>query len=248
MTFGSDDGYLYQQARPLQVHELGSTVVLAPHPDDETLGCGGTVALLRQANIQVHVIFVSDGSMSHPNSKKYPVEKRIALRETEATEALQILGVDSAGAIFMRLQDSEVPALHQPGFDEAVKMLQQHLRLLQPATLIVPWKRDPHKDHRATWQIVQAALVSFHYPVRVLQYFIWLWERSQPADLPSTDQQLIWKATIETVAALKQAAIIKHESQVTRLIDDDPEGFILSAEVLSHFSGHYELFAEDLLK
>ncbi len=248
MTFGSDAGYLYQQARPLQVHELGSTVVIAPHPDDESLGCGGTIALLRQANIPVHVIFVSDGSMSHPHSKKYPVEKRIALRETEATEALQVLGVDSADAIFMRLPDSQVPALHQPGFDEAVALLQHYLQLLQPATLLVPWKRDPHKDHRATWQIVQAALVSYHYPVRVLQYFIWLWERSQPIDLPATEQQLIWKANIETVAALKKAAIMKHVSQVTMLIDDDPKGFILSPEVLAHFSGRYELFAEDLLR
>ncbi len=245
MSFGNNSSGLHQYAQPLQLNELGTTVVLAPHQDDEALGCGGTIALLRKAKKHVHVIFVSNGSMSHPNSKAYPKEERIALREKEAIDSLEVLGVSPSDITFLRLQDGDVPTPKMPGFNEAVLLLLQQLQSLKPLTLLVPWKRDPHKDHRATWDILQGALQQYRSTVRVLQYFIWLWERSQPEDLPTTNQQILWKVDIETVTVLKEKAIMKHVSQVTRLIDDDPQGFMLSPEVLAHFSGNEELFAED---
>ncbi|WP_262895303.1 PIG-L family deacetylase [Hymenobacter lapidiphilus] len=51
---------------------LGPTVVIAPHPDDESLGCGGLLALLARANVPVWCVLMSDGTMSHPNSAKFP--------------------------------------------------------------------------------------------------------------------------------------------------------------------------------
>ncbi len=245
---GNDYIHLHEQAKPLVVLELGHTLVVAPHPDDESLGCGGTIALLRQAGLPVHVIFVSDGSMSHPASIKYGMEKRVQLRETEAIHALQVLGVDKSCIHFMRLKDSEVPGSQQNGFLDAVTVFSQKLQALHPAIILAPWRRDPHKDHQATAQIVQAALSGYPTPVRVLEYFIWLWERSQLEDLPKKDEAVLWQVNINPVAALKQQAIMAHVSQVTNLIDDDPEGFILLPEVLAHFSGNRELFAEHLSK
>jgi LmbE family N-acetylglucosaminyl deacetylase len=243
---GNNTVQLYELARPLLINELGHTLVIAPHQDDESLGCGGTIALLRQLGLPVHVIFTSDGSMSHPASKKYPAEKRIQLREREAINALQILGVDESCIYFMRLKDSEVPAEGQAGFDEATTILKQYITDLQPTTVLVPWRRDPHKDHRATWQIVQAALASYQLPVRVLEYFIWLWERSQLEDIPQQNEAMLWQVNIEGAATLKQQAIMAHTSQINNLIDDDPQGFILSPEVLAHFSGNAEIFAETI--
>lgn len=246
---GNEYTHLYEQAQPLSVLELGHTIVIAPHPDDESLGCGGTIALLRQAGLPVHVIFVSDGSMSHPGSIKYGVAERIKLRENEALNALQVLGVPATNTFFMRLKDSEVPGQSEDGLKlQAVLLFLQQLQIVQPATLLVPWRRDPHKDHRATAQLVQAALAHYSNTIRVLEYFIWLWERSEPQDLPQRHETLLWKVNITTVAHLKQQAIMAHTSQVSNLIDDDPEGFILSPEVLAHFSGNRELFAEVLNK
>jgi LmbE family N-acetylglucosaminyl deacetylase len=241
---GNNTIQLYEFALPLLVSELGRTVVVAPHPDDESLGCGGTIALVRQAGLQVYVIFISDGSMSHPASKKYPADKRVELRESEAINALKILGVDKDCIHFMQLKDSAVPANGSAGFNEATTNFNQHLMASQPTTILVPWRRDPHKDHRATWQIVQVALVNYHLPVRLFEYFIWLWERSQSEDIPQKNEAMIWQVDTEAVAPLKQMAIMAHVSQVTNLIDDDPQGFILSPNVLAHFSGNSELFAE----
>ena len=62
-----------------------SCVVIAPHPDDETLGCGAIIARKRAAGTNVRVVIVTDGRRSH-RSDKIPVHRLIALRRKEAQE------------------------------------------------------------------------------------------------------------------------------------------------------------------
>ncbi|RKJ98019.1 PIG-L family deacetylase, partial [Pseudoroseomonas wenyumeiae] len=76
-----------------QVLAPGGLVVLAPHPDDESLGCGGLLAAAAQAGRAVAVVFVSDGGASHPRSRRYPRLALRRLREAEALAALAALGL-----------------------------------------------------------------------------------------------------------------------------------------------------------
>ena len=93
MTSGVDKAqYLDDMARVADLAQIGNALVIAPHPDDESLGCGGTIALLRQRGYSVHVLFVSDGTMSHPNSPAYPAERLRKVREAEALDALEVPG------------------------------------------------------------------------------------------------------------------------------------------------------------
>ncbi|QRR04153.1 PIG-L family deacetylase [Dyadobacter sandarakinus] len=222
----------------------GKTLVVAPHQDDESLGCGGIIYLLTQLKMPVHVVFVSDGSMSHPNSAKFPSQTLVVLREHEAVKALAILGVDQENITFLRLKDSRLPDGGAPDFDAAVRVLAPVLSGFEPATILCPWQRDPHKDHRATWQIVDQAIAKHTDTVRRFEYFVWLWERAKPGDLPDVDEGLIWKVNIEKAKELKKKAISAHISQTTSLIDDDPEGFTLSDEVLAHFDTDFEIIFE----
>lgn len=246
MNSGSKQAELYRRAEELSIESLGKTLVIAPHQDDESLGCGGTIALLRQAGTPVEVVFVSDGSMSHPNSLRYPSERLVALRESEALAALQILGVEEEAVHFMRLQDSAVPGIDTAGFEDASDQFKRLIETFQPAVILVPWRRDPHKDHRATWQIVDAAIANRGKPVRRLEYLIWLWERGEANEFPQEGEAKLWRMNIAITTELKQEAIAAHVSQTTRLINDDPEGFMLSPEVLAHFGSGFELFAEAL--
>ncbi|QJW90065.1 PIG-L family deacetylase [Spirosoma taeanense] len=239
--------WLEQQAVPLtDLGQLGTTLVVAPHPDDESLGCGGTIARLRQSGYPVHVLFVSDGSMSHPNSPSFPAERLRALREAEAREAVQILGVAPEQVTFLRLPDSRVPTPGEPEFREAVTSMRQVLTRVKPTTVLVPWRRDPHRDHRASWQMLQTALENQTEPPRVLEYLIWLWELGSEADMPQADEMNVWRVAIDSVLAQRNQAIAAHRSQVTRLIDDDPTAFYLSPELLTHFDAPRELFLEVL--
>ena len=86
-----------------------SILIVAPHPDDETLGCGGAIALLRQLNISVKVSIVSDGTKSHPNSLTYPPPALKKLRERESLAALAILGVAPEAVTFLGMPDGAVP-------------------------------------------------------------------------------------------------------------------------------------------
>ena len=221
----------------------GTTVVIAPHPDDESLGCGGTIALLKKAGRSVKIIFVSDGSLSHPNSKKYPAPLLAKLREHEALAAAKILGVSKADCYFMRLKDGSVPNDKEINFNDTVNAMIKVLMPLNINTILLPWKNDPHKDHKACWQIVTEAIKQLGISVCLLHYLIWFWERGT-AEKEILKSVNWYKIDITSVSNLKLKAISAHKSQVTNLIDDDEQGFILSNEVLNHFNDTFELFAK----
>ena len=226
---------------------LGSTVVIAPHPDDEALGCGGLLALLHQAGQPAAAVLVSDGSMSHPHSEAFSPEARRAVREAEFRHAITLLGADAAEPLLLRLPDSHVPgAADAPGFAAAVEQLREFLTQRQATTVLVPWRRDPHPDHRATAALVQAALAGLAHQPRRLEYVVWAWERAAPADLPAeADCVRGFRLDIETVVPEKQRAIAVHRSQVAPgVFTDDPNGFLLSTEMLAHFAVPYEVYFE----
>lgn len=239
-SFGEEGGYYSRQS----IAEFGPTVVLAPHPDDESLGCGGIIALLRQLGVSVSVIFVSDGSMSHPQSIKYPQPVLALLREEEAVQASEILGVEKDRVYFMRLKDSMIPMPGKFGFEASVEQMTELLQRTGAQTMITPWRRDPHRDHRATWHIAASAVAALNRAIRVIEYPIWLWERAATEDYPLPGEMHFMRADVSDVLLQKNQAIHAHKSQVTRMIDDDAEGFWLSPEAIAHFQKPFEIFFE----
>ena len=224
---------------------LGATVVVIPHPDDEALGCGGLLALLRRAGHAVQAVLVSDGTMSHPASREFPPAARRAVRETELRLALNILGVENEPLLTLGLPDSAVPDAG-PTFDSAVAQLRGLLVAQRPATILVPWRRDPHPDHRATSRLVEAALADLAAPPRRLEYVVWAWQRAAPADLPRPEDAVAgFRLNIKPTLERKQRAIAAHRSQIAPgVFLDDPAGFLLSPDMLAHFAVPYEVYLE----
>ena len=192
------------------------------------------------------MLFISDGTGSHPNSRKYPAPVLRDLRESEARKALLHLGASPNSAAFLRLKDGAVPNKNAPDFTEAVTSCRAYLADSKPQTILVPWRRDPHPDHQATSQIVQAALDSLTEKPRVLEYPVWAWERAAPEDVPQAHEAQAFRLNISGVSAIKRSAVDAHQSQVTHLIDDDPHGFWLSPEVIAHFERPWEVYLETL--
>lgn len=224
---------------------LGSTAVIAPHPDDESLGCGGLLALLARAGLPVWCVLISDGTMSHPNSQRFPAERRQAIREQELQAALAELGVGPQMLLPLGLPDGAVPTPDTPAGAAAVQRLTAFFRRTRPATVLVPWRRDPHPDHHATSLLVRAALAELAQPPRLIEYLVWAWERATPTDLPQTGEATGWRLDIAPVLAQKAQAIAAHRSQLAPgVFDDDPTGFLLSESMLAHFRQPYEAYVE----
>lgn len=227
------------------VRAFGPTLVVAPHQDDETLGCGGAIALLRRAGVPVSVLFVSDGTGSHPNSPSHPPERLRATREAEALAALRILGVAPDATTFLRLPDTAVPTPGDDRFATATEDVRTILEWIAPETILLPWRRDPHCDHQAAWHLVHAALTSCAERPRLLEYPIWAWDLATEGDLPRSDEVVGWRLNVRAALSLKEEALAAHRSQTTDLIADDPDGFRLQPSVLAHFTQEWEVFLEE---
>ena len=219
------------------VRDLGRVVVLAPHPDDESLGCGGLLALLADAGRPAHVVVVTDGTRSHA-SEAWPAPRLRALRELEAQRAVRHLG-HGPRVEFLRHADCGLPDAGTPTFEAAADRLASLLDDLAPDTLVVPWRRDPHCDHVATWELAHARR---RPGVRWVEYPVWAWASAGAA--PLDGEAAAWRLDVSAVLDRKGRAVAAHRSQTTRLIDDDPEGFVLRPEMLAHFERPWELYLD----
>src|ERR1700733_9497152 len=94
----------------------GTALILAPHPDDESLGCGGLIATCAAAGRPPLVAILTDGAASHPNSRAFPPDRLRAQRALEARTAVVHLGLSPDRLVFLDQPDSAAPS-QGPGFE-----------------------------------------------------------------------------------------------------------------------------------
>jgi LmbE family N-acetylglucosaminyl deacetylase len=146
-----------------------SCLVLAPHPDDETIGCGATIARKRAAGTPVRVVVVADGRSSHRSTFIGP-DELARIRADEVVRACRELGVDEADLVRLEFPDESLAARS----DELFTRLVDEIDRADPEEILVASGRDWHVDHRALNATLRRALR--RRPVnRVLEYPVWLW-------------------------------------------------------------------------
>jgi len=214
------------------------TLILAPHPDDETLGCGGLIAAASAAGHPPFVLVVTDGTGSHPNSRSHPPSRLKAVREQEVRDAVAILGLPAGRIAFMGLRDTAAPMAGAP-FSEAVAAISSVVVATSAAMILAPWEHDPHCDHLAAHRM--AVAVAAGNGIRHLAYPVWGWTLPPETVLPGSTP-VGMRFDINTYLAMKQRALAAHATQYGGLIDDDPDGFRLPENLLSVFSRPYETF------
>jgi LmbE family N-acetylglucosaminyl deacetylase len=213
-------------------------IVIAPHPDDDVLGCGGAIAGAAARGVAVHVVYVTDGAASHRGSQTYPPARLRALREREARCAAARLARD-VRATFLRWPDGSVPHADRP---EAQPLIAQLVAAFAPGALVLaPWRRDPHPDHRATASLAQAAVVR-HGDVQLAEYFVWLDERGAAADRPAAGEGTPFELEITPFVAAKRAALAEHRTQLGLVIDDADEAFVLPPGVVARAGERIERY------
>src|SRR5215204_513202 len=125
-------------------------LVLAPHPDDETFGCGGALLLHRHQQDPVHVIFLTSGEAGNWQGGHDQLIFR-AHREAEAANALNCLEVREWE--FWRYPDRGVAADGQ-----LINRLSEAIRAYGATLVYAPSPLEQHPDHRAIAQALRAAL------------------------------------------------------------------------------------------
>jgi LmbE family N-acetylglucosaminyl deacetylase len=210
-----------------------AAVIFAPHQDDETLGCGGMIALKRKYGIPVSVVFVTDGKQSHGQERNISPSELIETRREEALEALSILGVDSSEIYFLEQPDGflhyQTNQDHQALVDKFIEVLKK----LKPGEIYVPHRKDQHIDHEITYQLVSSAIKKSGIKAEVLQYPVWLfWQSLIHWKLEFNHLSGARKISISPVQKRKKDAIKVYCSQHS----------ILPLEFIENFLGRHEIF------
>lgn len=126
-----------------------NVLVIAPHPDDEAIGCGGAVCKHAAAGDRVTTAFLTSGELG---LKRLPREKAWQMRETEAQSSAKILGISSVE--FLRLPDW----MAGDQIAEGARRLLPVLAREKPAVIYLPHSSEWHPDHRAAMPILRAAV------------------------------------------------------------------------------------------
>lgn len=165
--------FLRARSTPLSLPS-GHVLVIAPHPDDETLGCGGLLLLLRRAGQPASVLFLTDGSASHSGHPTLSPDDLARLRRSEASEAARRLGLDPASDLdFLELPDGRLPRLAPATRADAIARLVEEFARLRPALVLVTSRHDGSSEHVAAFSLVEEALGRLATRPRRLEYLVW---------------------------------------------------------------------------
>lgn len=176
-------------------------LVLAPHPDDEVIGCGGAIALLAAADREIHVIVATDGAAAKDLDDE-SIEAYRTVREEESRRGLSHLGITRV--TFLRFPDRTLSAAEAP----LTALLQNAIREFAPDLILAPSPLEIHPDHvtlaRALFRASQACgdQAGELALTRVAFYEV---------SRPLRPNCLV---DITSVAAKKFEAIARHESQI----------------------------------
>ncbi len=228
-----------QSARRVPVEELAPGIgllIVNPHPDDETLGCGQALAAAAAAGRDIGLILLTDGEASHPNSQAYPELQLRLLRLAEFEKAVAILAQNAVVKVrTLGLPDGKS---HQQPLDNALwDDLKDFAEGLQAGAVWSTWSGDPHCDHEHAAQI--AARMARE--LMVLHWSFPVWGRFGQRSVPDH----IVRFEDGEAALLKGRAMCAYASQLTDLIEDDVEGFAMPSALTDHFEHAAEIFVRE---
>jgi LmbE family N-acetylglucosaminyl deacetylase len=219
-------------ALPVTEPALGRFAVLAPHPDDESLGCGGLIARACAAGQPPVVIILTDGAGSHPESRAYPPAALARVRQAETAAAMACLGLPPECLHFLGCPDGKADQADHSALSAQVAALAAGC----PA-LLTTWRHDPHPDHQAAAAI--AAVAAARLGAVLWEYPVWGWTLDPAQALPDTP----WhgcRVDISAFLAQKRRAVAAHASQHGQVVHDAPDGFVLPPDFLALFDGPFE--------
>jgi len=148
----------------MEGHGTMNILVVAPHPDDESLGCGGVIHRHAARGARVTAVFLTSGELGLKHLQR---EEAWRIREAEARAAASILGI--ADVRFLRCPDWQLLDALEP----TAALLRPILATETPHVLYLPHPQESHPDHQAAAAIVALALNGRKPPQELYGYEVW---------------------------------------------------------------------------
>lgn len=225
---------------PLDAEEIAAMafIVLAAHPDDETLGAGGLIARLQAAGARVEVLLCTAGEASHPGSLTTTPERLAKVRLGEFEGAVAELAPGAAWQ-FLELPDGQLAENRDAVAIRLRQVIEASGRAAGQVVIVAPYRYDGHADHETLGSVAaEAAEAGGH---GLLEYPVWYWLWAEPGDQA-------WRSWVRVPLTpgeqqAKAAAMKAHVSQTEPLSGQPGDEVLLPADFLHHFSRPWETFA-----
>lgn len=200
----------------------GPWLVIAPHPDDESLGMGSLLAAIAGAGGEASVAFLTDGAGSHRDAPGWSAARVGWTRAAEARDALRRLGVPHP-PLRLGWPDAAPYARDGSVFDRSVRALVAWCRQRRVRSIAVTWSGEPHCDHEAAADL--ATVVAGRLRATLYEYLVWGWT------LPGVDARLrhrrVRAVDVSTGRPRQRRAIACHRSQTGTRIRGARDAFRL---------------------
>lgn len=198
-------------------------LVFAPHPDDETWGCGGTIAKKLREGYEVIIVVMTDGRNAFSQMlgihSDPTADELKEIRKKETIRSAKILGVPERNVVFLEFEDGKLGENAYIG-GEAEEKVVEMLRKHQPTEVYFPYERDYHPDHRATNRIVKHSIKKLgispaKYKYSILQGYA----RIGPIidAILNVFKNNIVKVDISELLPLKERALMEFKSEFTTI-------------------------------
>lgn len=235
-------GLLRLRSRQYPPEEDRVMMVIAPHQDDCTLGCGGLVLCQRLRGQSIHVVYVTDGSGSHPGHPTVPPQELAMLRKQEGLVALRLLGVETPAIHFVGAQDGTLSHLSPDQRSDIISRLRHLLLIVRPDEVLIPFRRDGSSEHEAAFGLFSDALSGIEARPRIFEYLVWSWWNPLRLLPPLISARRVWCFRFCGYEGIKIAALKCYRSQ----FEPTPPWHepVLSADFVRLFHRPYEFYLE----
>ncbi|MEX0604399.1 MAG: PIG-L family deacetylase [Marinobacter sp.] len=222
----------------IPISALGPVLIASPHPDDETLGCGGLIARCAEITCPVSVLSMTNGEGSHPGDKAWE-ENLGNIRKLEQHSALETLGLKKPDIISLALSDGGLEQLKGEMYKRVVAVIQDVMQSRRIRTVFVPAIDDCHADHRQTAHFLFEAVSKFP-KMHFFSYQIW-----PPAvrSAQVTASEMSYCLNISDIVCVKRRAIHQHQSQLNPINTAHAEGFRMPPKLIKEKLKAYESYA-----
>lgn len=205
---------LRARSQPLQLSQGATALVLAPHPDDEALGCGALLAQRAASGAATVVAFFTSGESSHRGHSVLEPADVAALRQEEAMRAMASIGLPAECVRFCHAPDGRLDKLSKDEKVAWTECLRRLVAEVRPAEIFLPCRNDGSTEHEAMFGLLAGALATLPAPnPRVLEFPVWAWWSPRHLARVAAGAERVWRHPSGAFAQKKRSLLGSYTSQ-----------------------------------